>query len=184
MKSFPKTVKLDLVTDRSIFINASVEDTLTNIGLGILLTALVLLFFLHDLRSTLIAALSMPFSIISTFLLLDFSGFSINIMSLMGLSTSVGILVANSIVVLENIFRHKEMGENKKNAAGKGTSEVVVAVIASAMTNIVVFVPIATMSSLVGQFFKEICNDSYICYNFFNHCFIYTYTNVSFNNFT
>ena len=154
-EELPKTVKLDLVTDRSVFINASVEDTLTNIALGILLTALVLLFFLHDLRSTLIAALSMPFSIISTFLLLDFSGFSINIMSLMGLSTSVGILVANSIVVLENIFRHKGMGENKKNAAGKGTSEVVVAVIASAMTNIVVFVPIATMSSLVGQFFKE-----------------------------
>lgn len=151
----PSNVKLDLVTDRSEFISASVEDTLTNIGLGILLTALVLLFFLHDLRSTLIAALSMPFSIISTFLLLDASGFSLNIMSLMGLSTSVGILVANSIVVLENIFRHKAMGNNKKEAAGKGTSEVVVAVIASAMTNIVVFVPIANMSSMMGQFFKE-----------------------------
>ena len=73
----------------------------------------------------------------------------------MGLSTSVGILVANSIVVLENIFRYKEMGSGKKEAAGKGTSEVVVAVIASAMTNIVVFVPIANMTSLVGQFFRE-----------------------------
>jgi HAE1 family hydrophobic/amphiphilic exporter-1 len=154
-EELPNNVQLDLVTDRSEFINASVEDTLTNIALGILLTALVLLFFLHDLRSTLIAALSMPFSIISTFLLLDFSGFSINIMSLMGLSTSVGILVANSIVVLENIFRHKAMGNNKREAAGKGTSEVVVAVIASAMTNIVVFVPIANMSSLIGQFFRE-----------------------------
>lgn len=154
-EGLPNGVNLELVNDRSEFINASVEDTLTNIALGVLLTALVLLFFLHDLRSTLIAALSMPFSIISTFLLLDFSGFSINIMSLMGLSTSVGILVANSIVVLENIFRHKEMGNNKKEAASKGTSEVVVAVIASAMTNIVVFVPIANMSSLMGQFFKE-----------------------------
>ncbi len=76
-------------------------------------------------------------------------------MSLMGLSTSVGILVANSIVVLENIFRHKDMGNNKRDAAAKGTSEVVVAVIASAMTNIVVFVPLANMSSLVGQFFQE-----------------------------
>ena len=103
---------------------------------------MVLLFFLHDLRSTLIAALSMPFSIISTFMLMDYSGFSLNIMSLMGLSTSVGILVANSIVVLENIFRHKDMGNNKREAAAKGTSEVVVAVLASAMTNIVVFVPL------------------------------------------
>jgi len=151
----PSDVKLELIKDRSVFIKSSVEDTLSNIGLGIILTALVLLFFLHDLRSTLIAALSMPFSIISTFMLLDFSGFSLNVMTLMGLSTSVGILVANSIVVLENIFRNKDLGENKRDAASKGTSEVVVAVIASAMTNIVVFVPIANMSSLVGQFFRE-----------------------------
>ncbi len=154
-EELPAGVYIKLVKDKSLFINSSVEDTLTTIAFGVLLTALVLLFFLHDLRSTLIAALSMPFSIISTFLLLDASGFSINIMSLMGLSTSVGILVANSIVVLENIFRHKAMGNNKREAAGKGTSEVVIAVLASAMTNIVVFIPIATMSSLVGQFFKE-----------------------------
>lgn len=154
-KTLPKGTYLEIITDKSLFIESSVEDTLSNIGIGIILTALVLLFFLHDLRSTLIAALSMPFSIISTFMLMDYSGFSLNVMSLMGLSTSVGILVANSIVVLENIFRHKEMGENKRDAAAKGTSEVVVAVIASAMTNIVVFVPLANMSSLVGQFFKE-----------------------------
>lgn len=154
-QQLPMGVNLEVITDKSVFINASVEDTLSNIGIGIILTALVLLFFLHDLRSTLIAALSMPFSIISTFMLMDYSGFSLNIMSLMGLSTSVGILVANSIVVLENIFRHKDMGNNKKDAAAKGTSEVVIAVIASAMTNIVVFVPLANMSSLVGQFFQE-----------------------------
>ncbi|PID59003.1 MAG: acriflavin resistance protein [Ignavibacteriae bacterium] len=154
-KQLPENISLELVNDDSVFIKSSVEDTLSNIALGIVLTAFVLLFFLHDLRSTIIAALSMPFSIISTFMLLDFSGFSLNVMTLMGLSTSVGILVANSIVVLENIFRHKDIGENKQDAASKGTSEVVVAVIASAMTNIVVFVPIANMSSLVGQFFKE-----------------------------
>ncbi|MBL1213788.1 MAG: efflux RND transporter permease subunit [Ignavibacteriae bacterium] len=154
-KELPGSAVLEIVTDKSEFIEASVEDTLTNIGLGIILTALVLLFFLHDLRSTIIAALSMPFSIISTFMLLDISGYSLNIMTLMGLSTSVGILVANSIVVLENIFRHKEMGSGKKEAAGKGTSEVVIAVIASAMTNIVVFLPLANMSSLIGGVFKE-----------------------------
>lgn len=154
-KELPAGCKLSVVGDRSIFIESSVEDTLGNIGLGILLTAFVLLFFLHDLRSTIIAGLAMPFSIISTFLLLQFSGFSLNIMTLMGLSTAVGILVTNSVVVLENIFRHKEMGHGRREAAGKGTAEIAVAVLASTMTNIVVFLPIATMSSMVGQFFKE-----------------------------
>lgn len=154
-EELPKGVNLEVTTDKSKFIQASVEDTLSNIAMGIGLTALVLLFFLHDFRSTIIVALSMPFSIISTFLLMDISGFSLNVMSLMGLSTSIGTLVANSIVVLENIFRHKEMGHNRKVAAANGTSEVFVAVVASTMTNIVVFVPIANMSSLMGQFFRE-----------------------------
>ncbi len=151
----PAGCKLSIVNDRSVFIESSVEDTLGNILLGILLTALVLLFFLHDIRATIIAALAMPFSIISTFLLLQVSGFSLNIMTLMGLSTAVGILVTNSVVVLENIFRHKELGHDRREAAGRGTAEIAVAVIASTMTNIVVFLPIASMPSLVGQFFKE-----------------------------
>jgi len=154
-QDLPTGSKLSIVNDRSVFIESSVEDTLGNIFMGIILTALVLLFFLHDLRSTIIAGLSMPFSIISTFLLLQVSGFSLNIMTLMGLSTAVGILVTNSVVVLENIFRHKELGLGRKEAAGKGTAEIAVAVIASTLTNIVVFLPIASMTSMVGQFFKE-----------------------------
>jgi HAE1 family hydrophobic/amphiphilic exporter-1 len=151
----PPGSKLSIVRDQSTFIESSVEDTLGNIFLGVILTALVLLFFLHDLRATIIAALAMPFSIVSTFMLLQMAGFSLNIMTLMGLSTAVGILVTNSVVVLENIFRHKEMGEDRMGAAGKGTAEIAVAVIASTMTNIVVFLPIASMTSLVGQFFRE-----------------------------
>jgi HAE1 family hydrophobic/amphiphilic exporter-1 len=154
-QDLPGGCKLSIVNDKSVFIESSVEDTLGNIFLGVILTALVLLFFLHDIRATIIAALAMPFSIISTFLLLQVSGFSLNIMTLMGLSTAVGILVTNSVVVLENIFRHKEMGQDRKGAAGKGTAEIAVAVIASTMTNIVVFLPIASMTSLVGQFFRE-----------------------------
>ncbi|MEF3694238.1 MAG: efflux RND transporter permease subunit, partial [Candidatus Cloacimonadota bacterium] len=114
-----------------------------------------LFLFLHDLRSTLIVALAMPISIVSTFVFLKASGFTINVMTLMGLSTSVGILVANSVVVLENIFRHKDMGNDRVEASDKGTSEIAVAVFASTLTNIVVFLPIATMTSMVGQFFKE-----------------------------
>lgn len=151
----PKSARLNIVVDRSGFIESSVEDTLSNVIMGIILTGLVLLFFLHDLRSTIIVALAMPMSIISTFMIMQWSGFTLNIMSLMGLSTSVGVLVANSVVVLENIFRYKEMGLSRKEAAQKGTSEVVVAVLASTLTNIVVFLPIGSMTSLVGQFFKE-----------------------------
>ena len=154
-KELPAGCQLSVIRDASIFINASVDDTMGNIILGIILTGLVLLFFLHDLRSTLIVATAMPFSIVSTFLLMKLAGFSLNIMTLMGLSTAVGILVTNSVVVLENIFRHKEMGHNRIVASDKGTAEIAVAVIASTMTNIVVFLPIATMASLIGQFFKE-----------------------------
>lgn len=151
----PAGVKLNIINDNSDFIQASVNDTMGNIWMGILLTGLILLLFLHDLRSTLIVALSMPFSILSTFVFLKASGFTINIMTLMGLSTSVGILVSNSVVVIENIFRHKNMGNKRKEASDIGTSEIAVAVIASTLTNIVVFLPIASMSSMVGQFFKE-----------------------------
>lgn len=154
-KELPAGCKLTLATDKSVLIEASVEDTLGNIFLGVLLTGLVLLFFLHDLRSTIIVAIAMPFSIISTFMILQISGFSLNFMTLMGLSTSVGVLVSNSVVVLENIFRHKEMGHGRVEAARKGTAEITVAVLASTLTNIVVFLPIASMSSLIGQFFKE-----------------------------
>jgi HAE1 family hydrophobic/amphiphilic exporter-1 len=154
-EELPTGCNLSVVRDGSVFIEASVSDTLSNIILGIILTGLVLLFFLHDIRSTLIVATAMPFSIISTFLFLQLSGFSLNIMTLMGLSTAVGILVTNSVVVLENIFRHKEMGHTRQKAADIGTSEIAVAVIASTMTNIVVFLPIAAMSSLVGQFFQQ-----------------------------
>ena len=154
-QELPAGCSLAVVTDRSIIISGSVQDTLSNIVLGILLTGLVLFFFLHDLRSTTIVALSMPLSILSTFLLLQVSGFTLNLMTLTGLSTAVGILVTNSVVVLENIFRHKEMGHSSREAASKGTAEIVVAVVASTLTNIVVFLPIASMSSMMGQFFKE-----------------------------
>ncbi|MBN1997205.1 efflux RND transporter permease subunit, partial [candidate division KSB1 bacterium] len=151
----PAGAALAVVTDRSLLIEGSVRDTLSNVLLGIVLTGLVLLFFLHDLRSTIIVALSMPFSILSTFLLLQISGFTMNLMTLMGLSTAVGILVTNSVVVLENIFRHKEMGHNRRQAASRGTAEVVVAVLASTLTNIAVFLPIANMSGMMGMFFQE-----------------------------
>ena len=154
--SLPKGITLKIVSDNSIFTRSSVNDTMSNILLGILFTSIILFLFLFNIRSTIIVALSMPASIISTFLLFQWFDMSLNIMSLMGISVSVGVLVSNSVVVLENIFRHRTLGHGPKAAAVKGTSEVAVAVIAATLTNVVVFLPIANMSSMVGMFMKEL----------------------------
>ncbi len=151
----PEGTQLKVVNDAAEFTEATVDDTMSNILLGILFTSIVLLLFLHDIRSTIIVGLSMPISVVSTFLLMKAAGFSLNMMSLMGISVSIGVLVANSIVVLENIFRNKEKGMNRKDAAYFGTKQVTVAVVASTLTNIVVFVPLANISSIVGEFLKE-----------------------------
>lgn len=152
----PEGCSIEIVSDHSIYVKSSVDDTMSNIILGVIFTAIVLFLFLHDWRSTLIIALSMPTSIISTFLLFQVFGLTLNMMTLMGLSVSVGVLVANSIVVLENIFRFKKMGQSTVQASYNGTREVAVAVIAATLTNIVVFLPIANMSSLVGMWLKEL----------------------------
>ncbi len=150
-KEMGTKVRFKIISEDATYVRDSVDDTLSNIYLGILFTGLVLLFFLHDLRSTIIVALAMPFSIISTFLIMKAAGITLNILSLMGLSSSIGTLVANSVVVLENIFRHKELGHDRAEAASRGTKEVIVAVFASTLTNIAVFVPLANMSGIMGQ---------------------------------
>jgi len=155
LETLPAGCALNIVNESASFTESSVTDTLTNIFLGIVLTSLILLFFLHDYKSTIIVALSMPMSLISTFLFMKQAGFSLNIMSLMGLSTAVGILVTNSVVVLENIFRHKTLGHSNKESAAIGTSEITMAVLASAGTNLVVFLPLAAMSSIAGRFFAQ-----------------------------
>ncbi|HDP94962.1 MAG TPA: efflux RND transporter permease subunit [Candidatus Aminicenantes bacterium] len=151
----PSGCSLELINESITYTRDSVKDTLINIGLGILFTALILFFFLHDLRSTFIVALSMPMSIFSAFLFMRMSGFSMNMLTLMGLSTSVGILVTNSVVVLENIFRHKNRGLDSAHSALRGTREVAMAVLASAGTNLVVFLPLSTMITIAGIMFRN-----------------------------
>jgi len=149
----PQGTVLEMVRDESEFIQSSVNDVLVNMLVGILLTAVVLFFFLHSWRSTIIAALAMPATVIATFLLMDLFGFSLNVMTLMALGITVGILVTNTIVVLENIYRHLDRGADPREAAEVGTREIGVAVAASTLTNIVVFTPIAFMEGIMGQFF-------------------------------
>jgi hydrophobic/amphiphilic exporter-1 (mainly G- bacteria), HAE1 family len=155
-ETLPEGTSLEIVNDESKYIKASVEDTLNNILLGIIFTSIILLIFIGDIRSTFIVILSMPTSIISTFLMFSAFDMTLNMLSLMGLSVSVGVLVANSVVVLENIFRHKNMGKGNKRASFDGTSEVTVAVLAASLTNLVVFIPIANMTSMMGLFLAEL----------------------------
>jgi len=150
-KNSGNKIRLNVIREDAGFIRDSVNDTLGNIVMGVILTALVLLFFLHDWRSTIIISIAMPFSIISTFFVMQFMHISINVLSLMGLSCAVGTLVANSVVVLENIFRHKEQGLSSAEAASAGTKEVIMAVIASTATNVAVFVPLGGMAGAMGQ---------------------------------
>lgn len=148
----PGGMKLIWVNDSGAFIQASVDDAWSSIIVGIILTAVILFVFLHEVKSTFIVVISMPMSIVISFWAMSLFGYTLNTFTLLALGTSVGTLVANSIVVVENIFNKLAEGMSPREAASVGTSEVAIPVFASAMTNVVVFVPIAMMSSLVGRF--------------------------------
>lgn len=142
--------------DQSQFISASVADVARNALLGGVLAVLILLFFLRNVRSTLVVALSIPISIISTFALIYFAGFSLNTMSLGGLALATGLIVDDAVVVLENIFRHIERDRKPApEAAESGTNEITSAVLASTLTVVVVFVPLLLIKGQAGAMFTQ-----------------------------
>ncbi|MBS1371498.1 MAG: efflux RND transporter permease subunit [Lentisphaeria bacterium] len=147
----PTGMQLFWFTDSGAFIQASVDDAWSSIITGIVLTAVLLFLFLHEPKSTFIVMVSMPISVIVTFAVMAWLNYSFNIMTLLSLGCSVGVLVTNSIVVIENIFKHIDRGEPVKTAAERGTGEVIAAVSASALTNVVVFVPVMMMSTRIGS---------------------------------
>ena len=154
-RELPRGVGLEILMDQSEFIKKSIGN-LSNVAvLGGILAVLVLLFFLRSLRTTMIIALSIPFSIVACFVALYFAGLTLNMMSLGGLALAVGLLVDNSIVVLENIFRHREKGEPAKEGAIWGTREVAMPIIASTLTTIAVFLPIFFVPGIAGVLFRE-----------------------------
>jgi HAE1 family hydrophobic/amphiphilic exporter-1 len=155
LKSEKINAELEIVRDGSGPIKANVDDVYETIIIGVLLTIVVVFFFLGSARSTLITGLALPNSLLGSFILLAIAGFSINIMSLLALSLAVGLLIDDAIVVRENIFRHMEMGEKPIDAAIKGTDEVLLAVVATTLAVIAVFGPIAFLSGVVGQFFRQ-----------------------------
>jgi len=154
-EELPPDIHLNVVNDDSIWINDSIHEILSNIQYGTLLAVLVMFLFLLDIRPTLLTGVSIPISIIATFTAMKFLGFSINFMSLLGLSLAVGMLIDDSIVVVENIYRHVQQGKSPLQAALVGTQEIGLAVMATTFTIMVVFLPVAFMEGIVGRFFYQ-----------------------------
>jgi HAE1 family hydrophobic/amphiphilic exporter-1 len=155
LQNKPGHLKVALVRDGARFIRANVQDVKDSILEGIVLAVLVVFLFLGNIRSTLITGLALPNSLLGAFILMYLMGFTINVMTLLALSLAVGLLIDDAIVVRENIFRRLEEGENSKEAAEKGTNEVTLAVVATTLTVIAVFLPVGFLSGTVGQFFKQ-----------------------------
>ena len=151
-----KDIRLQQVYDETDYIYDALHLVTDNLYWASLLTVLVLLFFLRSVSSLLVIGLSIPISVISTFIVLDALGRTLNIVMLAGLAFAVGNVVDNSIVVLENIFRHREMGKSRTQAALDGAREVWGAVFASTLTNLAVFVPIIFVTDEAGQLFRDI----------------------------
>ncbi len=147
---------IDMVYDQRPYINTAINLVKQNVAVGGLLAVLVLLTFLRSMRSTMITALAIPISVIGTFIFLWISYRSLNVVSLAGISFAVGMLVDNSIVVLENIDRHRKLGKKAYQAALEGAKEVWGAVFASTATTVAVFVPVIFMQEEAGQLFRDI----------------------------
>ncbi len=147
---------IDMVHDQRPYINTSINLVKKNVLIGGLLAVTVLLIFLRSVRSTMVTALAIPISVIGTFIFLWLSNRSLNVVSLAGISFAVGMLVDNSIVVLENIDRHRKMGKPAFDAAREGTREVWGAVFASTATTVAVFLPVIFMQEEAGQLFRDI----------------------------
>jgi hydrophobic/amphiphilic exporter-1 (mainly G- bacteria), HAE1 family len=150
-------LKLNIASDSSVYTLESANAVIFDLFLAIILVALVMLFFLHSIRNSLIVMVAIPASLISTFIGMSLLGYSLNLMSLLALSLVVGILVDDAIVVLENIYRHMEMGKNRVRAAYEATKEIGFTVTSITLVIVVVFIPIALSTGLAADILKEFC---------------------------
>jgi hydrophobic/amphiphilic exporter-1 (mainly G- bacteria), HAE1 family len=151
----PPGVRINVVNDRSEFIQASINEVNLHLGLSIMLVVLVILVFLRNARSTLITAMILPTSVIGTFAAMYMLGYSLNNLSLMAIILSVGFVVDDAIVVLENITRHMEMGKSRMQAAFEGSKEIGFTVLSMTISLSAVFIPILFMQGMLGRLFRE-----------------------------
>jgi HAE1 family hydrophobic/amphiphilic exporter-1 len=155
-KKAPPGTEVSVLIDNSKNIKSSVETVQLDLVLGAFLAVAIIFLFLRDARATFISALALPTSVIGTFAFVKVMDFTLNMMTTLALSLSIGILIDDAIVVIENIVRHRtELKEGPREAAQKGTAEIGLAVLATTMSIVAVFVPVAFMEGMVGQFFYE-----------------------------
>jgi hydrophobic/amphiphilic exporter-1 (mainly G- bacteria), HAE1 family len=153
--TFPSSVKMVISNDSSRYTQSALDAIKKDLSLAVLLCGAVLLLFLHAWRSTLIVILAIPTSLVTTFLVMFATGMTLNTISMMALALTIGILVDDSIVVLENIHRHLKLGEPRREAALNGRSEIGLAAMAITLVDVVVYLPVAFMQGMIGQMFKE-----------------------------
>jgi len=154
-QELPPHIRLREVVDNSIFIRDSVEDVQVTLVIGGILAVIIVFLFLNSWRSTVITGLALPVSVISAFVAMHALGFTLNVLTLMGLSLAIGLLIDDAIVVRENIVRHMHAGADHFTAAREATAEIGLAVMATTFTIIAVFIPVAFMGGIMGRFFYQ-----------------------------
>jgi multidrug efflux pump len=153
--SLPKGMKVDILFDSTIFIEESVHEIELELGMAVVLTAFVCWLFLGSLSSTMNVVLAIPMSLLGTVAVAYFIGFTLNTFTLLGLSLAVGLVVDDAVMVMENIFRHAEMGKDRKKAASDGTKEITFAALAATLAVIAIFLPVIFMNGVIGKFFFQ-----------------------------
>ena len=154
--AIPSTLRLSVVYDLAEFVEESMGSVRDAILIGALLAVLILLVFLRDVKTTVVAAVSLPVTVVSTFFFVYLLGGTLNLMSLGGLAISIGLVIDDAVVILENIYRHLGMGESPARAAELGTQELFGPVLGSTLTTVVVFLPLGLLTGVVGDFFSAL----------------------------
>jgi CzcA family heavy metal efflux pump len=155
--AIPKTLHISIVYNLAEFVSDSIGSVRDAIIIGAVLAILILFGFLRDGRTTLVAATSLPLSVIGTFFFLKIFNGTLNLMSLGGLAVAIGLIIDDAVVVIENIYRHLGLGESQQIAAERGTQELLGPVIGSTATTLVVFLPLSLLQGVVGEFFRALC---------------------------
>ena len=154
-RSLPEGMKVEVLFDSTVFIEESVHELELELGMAVLLTAVVCWLFLGSLSSTINVVLAIPMSLLGTVAVIYFFGFTLNTFTLLGLSLAVGLVVDDAVMVMENIYRHAEMGKNRVQAAGDGTKEITFAALAATLAVIAIFLPVIFMNGVIGKFFFQ-----------------------------
>jgi hydrophobe/amphiphile efflux-1 (HAE1) family protein len=154
-ETLPPDVKITILRDEAVQVQSQLDNVKRTIIEGALLTMLIVFLFLHSWRSTIITGLTLPISVLASFIAMKFFGFTLNFLTLMALSLCIGLLIDDAIVVRENIVRHLAMGKSHLRAAYDGTNEIGMAVMATTFAIVAVFVPVAFMDGIIGRFFLQ-----------------------------